>query len=143
MADKNRYWFVKRNKLALVEDSTSSSKVNGVARRYQNLQTQGLSIRYDAVLKNPHFNRDEIPSVNSDWGFTGNDHTSQKPIFQEQFHDAIVYKAISLGYEITAGVDVEKAQYFQQRYQQIVKKAKGFSRRYYNGGTMRINPIDF
>ena len=143
MANKNRYWFVKRGKLGLVEDATGGGTVNGVARKYQSVSTAGLSVRYDAILKNPHFDKNTTPRLDNEWGYEGRTPMEQKPLFAEQFHEAIVYKAIAIAYEVSPALDVNKIQYFEAKYQQIVKKAKGFARRYYNGGTMRINPTDF
>jgi len=129
MANTNRYWYVKRGRLGLVEDATGGQSVNGVSRKYQSIAKADLSVRYDAVLKERHFSAKQ-----------GLEETLSIP---EQFHDAIVYKAISLGYEVNANFSPEKADYFNNKYQERVKKAKAFARRYYNGNNMRINPIDF
>ena len=142
MATKNRYWFQKRGKLGLVEDATGGS-VNGVAKKYQSIVESGLSVRYDAVLKNPHFDNKTIPELDNEWGFEGSNPLDQKPLFPEQFHEAIVYKALALSFEITPSMDIQKIQYFEQRYQEVKRKAKAFARRYHNGGTMKIKPTDY
>ena len=144
MATTNRYWYIKRGNIGIVEDySGSAPTINGVVPSFQNVQTTGLSIRYDAIVKNPHFNTTDIPRSNNKWKFEAANHYEQKPLFKTQFHEAIVYKALQLACEMSSDFNVEKAQYFKQKYEEIVKKAKGFARRYYNGGTYRIKPIDF
>ena len=143
MASKNRYWFVKRNQLGIVEDSTGGGQINGVVKKYQNV-SGSLNVTMDVIKKQKHFNSTEVPSLSNDWHFEGSSAMDQKPHdIPEQFHEAIIYKAVALGYEIKADFDPNKVQYFEGRYAEAVKKAKAFSRRYYNGGTYRIKVQDF
>ena len=143
MANKNRYWFVKRNQLGLVEDSTGGGSVIGVPKNFQNI-SGSVTVKIDAVMKHKHFNVTEVPSINNDWLFDGTHPMDQAPSqIPEQFHEALIFKTISMAYEMAADFDPEKAAFFENKYDEVVKKAKTFARRYYNGGTMRINPIDF
>ena len=58
------------------------------------------------------------------------------------FHEAIVYKAIAMGYKDPRNMEINLAQYFDGEYLASVKEAKKFSRSNYQ--TMgRINSQDF
>jgi hypothetical protein len=59
-----------------------------------------------------------------------------------QFHEALAYKAISMGYLQGEGANPQLAQYFDQLYQQQVKKAKKYAKnRHLSTGFIR--PQDF
>jgi len=153
MPSKNRYWYIRRNKIGIVEDYDGSgvqSVVNGVTPQYQNVTDAGLSIKYDAVCKNPHFDSSTIPNLDNVWAYEGDSHMDQSLLFPSEFHDAIFYKIISLifiyGYAgggEGANFDPQKAEFYEQKYREIVRRAKKSARKYFNGGVFTIKPMDF
>ena len=58
------------------------------------------------------------------------------------FHEAIVYRAIAMGYKDPRNFDIEKAQYFEMEYEKAVKEGKKFARSNYQT-TGIISPQEF
>ena len=116
-------WYVERNRLALVALNESRTSVEDL---YNNIPV-GSKVRIYGSKIAQHFDADvntltEIP---------------------EQFHEAIVYKAIAQGYEIPPTQDFKAAQYFNGGYAEIVKNAKKWKRAGRTGGVKFIKQIDF
>ena len=59
-----------------------------------------------------------------------------------QFHEALVFKAIAMGYKTPPAMDINVAQYFDMEYEKVVKSGKKFSRSNYSQ-TGFIAPQDF
>jgi hypothetical protein len=59
-----------------------------------------------------------------------------------EFHEALAYKVISMGYTRGQNINVPLAQYFEGLYQQSVKKAKHYAKQR-KISTGYIKPVDF
>ena len=59
-----------------------------------------------------------------------------------QFHEAIVFKAISTGYLTPPNMQPDAAQFFSQEYERKVKKAKHYAKAHRVIGGI-INSVDF
>ena len=116
-------WFVERNRLGLVTLNDNRTSVDDA---YSNLPT-GSSVRIYASKIAQHFDAD-------------NDGLVEVP---EQYHEAIVNKAIASGYEIPPNQNFQAAQYFNAAYLELGKKARKWKRMGRIGGTKTIVPQDF
>jgi len=116
-------WYAERDRVAIVKFHTKATSVEDM---YLNLEV-GTNIRiYGAKIA------DEFTQ--------SNDELLELP---EQFHEAIVYKAIATGYEIPPNLQPEMALYFKGQYDVMVKKAKRWKRTGRVGGWKTIKPLDF
>ena len=132
-----RMWFTERGRIGIVEEG-SSSTTDGVTTTIvsiseaKNLLIKGLSLpthfpvgaedNYEAAYNDPyHGPLEEIPA---------------------QFHEALAYKAIAIGYQDPRNMKIELAQYFDNEYDKLCKRAKKFARSSYLT-TGRIVPQEF
>jgi hypothetical protein len=120
---KKMRWFVERNRMALV---TLNDNMTSIDDAYSNVPA-GSKVRIYGSKIAQHFDKDN----------------EVLPEIPEQYHEAIVYKAIAAGYEIPPNQNFSAAQYFNGYYMDIVKKAKKWKRAGRIGGTKTIIPIDF
>tara|TARA_R100000781_G_C4063178_1_gene121779 strand:+ start:670 stop:1059 length:390 start_codon:yes stop_codon:yes gene_type:complete len=116
-------WFVERNRLALIAVNPDRTSVDD---KYINLKA-GSKVRIYGSKIAEHFSVD-VDSL---------------PEIPEQYHEAIVYRAIATGYEIPPNQNFQAAQYFNGYYADIVKKARKWKRNGRLGGTKTIVPMDF
>ena len=70
------------------------------------------------------------------------DHLDEQPEFPQQFHMAIVYKAISELFLQPKNLNMELAQYFELEYMKLVKKAQKYAKRHHIT-TGIIRGVDF
>ena len=61
----------------------------------------------------------------------------------EQFHEALVYKAISMGYKDPRNINIELAAFFEKEFQESVKQAKRYARSNNVFGGGYIKPVDY
>ena len=59
-----------------------------------------------------------------------------------EFHEALAYKVISMGYLRGETINLQLAQYFEGLYQRAIKKAKRYAKQR-KISTGQIKPIDF
>lgn len=116
-------WFVERNRMALV---TLNQSRTGVEDAYENVPI-GTKVRIYGAKIAQYFDADVITL----------------PEIPEQYHEAIVYKAIANGYEVPPNQNLQSAQYFNAAYMEIVKNAKKWKRTGRIGSTHYIQPVDF
>jgi hypothetical protein len=120
---KKMRWYSERDRLALV---TLNSKATVIDDLYTNLPA-GSTIRiYGAKIADPFTNT--------------NDSLTELP---EQFHEAIVYKAIANGYETPPNLNPEMASYFKQQYEAKIKSAKKWKKSSRVGGFGQVMAKDF
>ena len=141
-----RFWFISKDRLALVETVTTSNNANasggsitvdGASTSYETIET-AKSVRIFGIGKASHF-PSGTQATESDY-----DSSTVGPIDEipQQFHEALVYKVISMGYEEPRNLNIDLASYFRDKYNTIVKEGKKFSRSgYITDG--RIAPQDF
>jgi|TARA_R110000824_G_scaffold151149_1_gene322077 hypothetical protein len=131
MAKKNRYWFIDNSTLTLrmgiVERATNATTKDGFSSNYTSI-TEAKDITVDAIIRDTDL---AVGALTATW--------SQIP---EQFHEAMVYKAISEGYKKSKGFNLERAQFFNAEYRSILKEAKKYSRSNYTT-TGFIRPQEF
>ena len=116
-------WYTERDRIAIVKFDTKATQIDDM---YINLEA-GTNIRIYGAKIADHFTQN-------------NDELLELP---EQFHEAIVYKAIANGYETPPNLNPEMALYFKSQYNEIVKKAKKWKRTGRVGGWKTIKPLDF
>ena len=92
----------------------------------------GQELRLFFNQKEAHF---DLPSESTAWG-------NQKPQFPEQFHDALVNKAIAMGYERNKDT-LPLAQYFNGKFEDDVKNARKYAYRGRLSTFRTINSVDF
>tara|TARA_Y100000356_G_scaffold24999_1_gene17601 strand:- start:2040 stop:2459 length:420 start_codon:yes stop_codon:yes gene_type:complete len=131
-----RFYFVDNDRLAIIEKKGSTT-VDNASTNYQTI-SEAKPIRINSICKADHFNTgDKI--VESDF-----ENTSAGPLghIPTQFHEALVYKVIAMGYKTPPAMDINIAQYFDMEYEKVVKQAKKFARSNYIQ-TGVIAPQDF
>ena len=73
--------------------------------------------------------------------FTSNN-PSQVSELPPEFHEALAFKAISMGYTRGTSINIQLAQYFEQLYRDSIKKAKHYAKQR-KISTGQIKPVDF
>ena len=116
-------WYIERNRLALVRHDETATKPEDA---YLNLKlssdTDSYTVRLYGNKIAQHFDADnqvldEIP---------------------EQYHEAIVQKAVAWGYEIPPNQELQSAAYFHKMYENTVKNARKWKRMGRTGGWGKI-----
>ena len=116
-------WYAERKRLAIVSVNSSATAVDDL---YINIPT-GSKVRIYGAKIPEHFSSDH-------------DTLDEMP---EQFHEAIVYKAISMGYEVPPNLNPEMALYFKAQYEEKLKEAKKWKKQSRVGGPRFLKPVDF
>lgn len=121
MAYRDYSWYISRLSLALVEKSGSD---------WVTITTGGLEIQANVIA---------MPIL-----YTGSvgwevEHIVEIPI---QFHEAIVFKAIAMGYQVPPNMQPDAANYFSVEYEKLLKHGKHYAKTHrVLGGT--VTPQDF
>tara|TARA_R100001594_G_scaffold9786_2_gene23642 strand:+ start:3006 stop:3425 length:420 start_codon:yes stop_codon:yes gene_type:complete len=131
-----RFYFVDNNRLALVEKNGTTT-VDNASTSYKTI-SEAKPIRINTIAKASHFNTGA--------NITTSDITSPTagPLahIPTQFHEALVYRVIAMGYKSPPKMDLPAAQFFDAEYAGVVKEAKKFARsNYIHTGV--IAPQDF
>ena len=131
-----RFYFVDNDRLAIVEKNGNTT-VDGASTAYKTI-SEAKSIRINTISKASHFNTGD--SIN-DTDFTS---ATAGPLghIPTQFHEALVFKVIAMGYKTHPAMDINVAQYFDMEYEKIIKQAKKFARSNYIQTGMVV-PQDF
>jgi hypothetical protein len=116
-------WYAERDRIAVVTQDTKALTQDDL---YVNLPA-GSKVRIYGSKIADHFS-------------ANNDSLTELP---EQFHEAIVYKAIANGYETPPNLNPEMAVYFKQQYETVVKKAKKWKKSSRIGGFGQLKPMEF
>ena len=131
-----RFYFVDNDRLAIVEKNGTTT-TDGASTVYKTI-SEAKPVRMNTICKASHFNTG-THIVDSD--FTS---TSAGPLghIPTQFHEALVFKVIAMGYKTPPSMDVSIAQYFDMEYDKIIKEGKKFARSNYIQTGMVV-PQDF
>ena len=116
-----RYWYIDRgkgNRLAIVEKSNSSSTKETLTSNYSSV-SEAKDLRLYTIDTQIDFTVDTLSSAEI---------TEQEGGIPSRYHNALINKVISEGYEDPRNQKFDAAQYFEGKYQAIVKKAKKNSR---------------
>ena len=120
---KKMRWYSERDRLALV---TLDSKAAIIDDLYTNIPAGSVVRIYGAKIAAPFTNTNDV--------------LSELP---EQFHEAIVYKAIATGYEVPPNLNPEMAMYFKNQYEEKVRSAKKWKKTSRIGGFKQLRPRDY
>ena len=138
---KERFWYIDRREtdesltpdestavIGLVEKSTTAVTNSGFTSDYKSISEAGSNnLRLYCICLD-----DDIAAGTNNSYFN----------IPTQFHEALVYKVISMGYKTPPAMDLPTAQYFDTEYAKIVKEGKKFARSNYIQTGM-IAPQDF
>ena len=92
-------YYMQNKDLAIIENGTSS---------WESIKTPGLAIRYRAICYNPDFTGD----------------LTEEPEFEERFHELVVMKAISMGYEDPRNFNIQAASFFNNKFKHGIREAR-------------------
>jgi len=128
-----RFWYVDNNRLAIVEKNGTTT-VDGANTVYKSV-TEAKPLSLHTISKADHFAAGDNANYDS---------TTQGPLgdIPIQFHEALVYKVIAMGYKTPPSLNIELAQYFDMEYERVVKQAKKYARSAFIQ-TGVIAPVDF
>ena len=116
-AKKQRLWYIdKLGKMGIVEKVT-----NGVTR--DGYKTDWASITEVKATRIYAISRDSDISVN--------EMTNTFNQIPGEYHEALVYKVIAMGYKDPRHMELKTAQYFDNEYMMSVKEGKKFSKSNY------------
>lgn len=128
MAKKTRAWYIdKLKRIGVVEKTTNVSSKDGFTSDWgsisevKDLRIYAISRDADIVINALTNTFTQIPA---------------------EFHEVLVFKAISMGYKDPRNLNVELAQYFDSEYMLGTKEAKKFSRANYQTSGY-VAPQDF
>ena len=108
-----RYWYVDRDRIGIVETGNGSTKQDGVTTGFKSV-SEAKEIRIYAFSRPAKF---EVSSE------------SQVPDIPEQFHEAIAYKVISMGYKDPRNFNGELANFFDADFMKMIKLGRSYSGR--------------
>ena len=131
-----RFYFVDNDRLAIVEKNGTTT-VDNASTAYKTI-SEAKPIRMNVIAKADHFN------TGSNINTTDITSVTAGPLghIPTQFHEALVYKVIAMGYKTPPAMDISVAQYFDIEYEKIVKEGKKFARSNYIQ-TGFVAPQDF
>tara|TARA_R100000231_G_scaffold138902_1_gene118463 strand:- start:5263 stop:5676 length:414 start_codon:yes stop_codon:yes gene_type:complete len=120
-----RYYYVDNDRLAIIEKKGSTT-VDGATTNYQTISA-AKPIRINSICKADHFN------TGSNIKETDFESSTAGPLghIPPQFHEALVFKVIAMGYKTPPTMDINIAQYFDMEYEKVVKQGKKFARSNY------------
>ena len=131
-----RFYFVDNDRLAIIEKKGSTT-VDNATTDYQTI-SEAKPIRINSICKADHFNTGSS-IVEADFSSATAGPLGHIPT---QFHEALVFKVIAMGYKTPPAMDINIAQYFDMEYEKVVKQGKKFARSNYIQ-TGVIAPQDF
>tara|TARA_R100000278_G_scaffold24899_1_gene22974 strand:+ start:3074 stop:3463 length:390 start_codon:yes stop_codon:yes gene_type:complete len=121
------YFIDKLKRLGIVEKAFNAVRKDGHQSDWKSI-TEAKDVTIYTISKDADLNASDLSNT-----FTA---------IPLQFHEAIVYKAVAMGYKDPRNLEINLAQYFDGEYLTSVKEAKKFSRSNYQ--TMgRITSHDF
>ena len=131
-----RFYYIDNNRLAIIEKNGTTT-VDNASTSYKTI-TEAKPIRINTICKADHFNTGSN-IVEADFTSTTSGPLGDIP---SQFHEALVFKVIAMGYKTPPAMDINTAQYFDMEYEKVVKEGKKFARSNYMQTGM-IAPQDF
>ena len=137
-ATKKYYWYLHQNQLAIVQSPANSRTVDGVSASYQTVSTGGKKIRVHTISLADKFEVGASAAMSHLTSSTAGP-LDDIPI---QFHEALVYRVIAMGYKTRMNFDQALAQFFDAEYLRVVRNAKKYARAGYQRDGA-IKPHDF
>jgi hypothetical protein len=132
-----RYWFTERNKLGFVEGGSSTS-IDGVTSNLVSISEAKSCTIKGISLPNT------FPVGNDIYYIASYTDPEAGPLGEIplQFHEALAYKTIAMGYQDPRNLNIELAQYFNNEYDKVCKRAKKYARSNFQS-TGQIVPQEF
>jgi len=124
MATKTYYWYLHNNQLAVVESPAVSRTIDGVVAQYSSVTTADKKIRIHTISLGTHFPVGDAATTGDLTSGTAGP-IDDIPI---QFHEALVYRVIAMGYKNRATFDKDLAFFFDKEYGAVVRSAKKYAR---------------
>ena len=124
MASRKEYFYfidthTAGEKLAIVQKATNAVTRNGWTSEYQTVQTAGTNI----VKIRGTWLDDDLADSGTMTGTYSN--------IPARFHDAIVSKAIAIGYRDPRNMQLSTSQFFDQEFEKGIRKGKKFAKSNY------------
>jgi hypothetical protein len=117
-----RFWYISNNRLALVEKNGTTT-TDGASTLYKSISVAKPLVVH-SISRADHFptGTEMVPGdfISSKEGPLGD--------IPLQFHEALVYKIIAMGYKTPPNINIELAQYFDMEYEKVVKSAKKYAK---------------
>jgi len=135
---RQRYWYLHQNRLALVETPAKSRTVDGTTEHYSTITEGGKKIRIHTISLAAHFNTG-ADATSADLTSTTTGPLDEIP---KQFHEALVYRVIAMGYKTRSYFDGNLAQFFDIEFEKVVRNAKKYSRAGYQRSG-KVIQVDF
>ena len=112
-----RAWYIdKLGKMGIVEKATNVATKNGYVTDWISVAS-ALPVRLYAISRDSDISINELTNT-----------FNQIP---GEYHEALVYKAVAMGYKDPRNMQIEVAQYFDNEYMMAVKQGKKFSKSNY------------
>ena len=116
-AKKQRLWYIdKLGKMGIVEKVTNGVTRDGYKTDWTSI-TEVKTTRIYAISRDSDISIDEMTNT-----------FNQIP---GEYHEALVYKVIAMGYKDPRHMELKTAQYFDNEYMMSVKEGKKFSKSNY------------
>tara|TARA_R100000995_G_C3464354_1_gene114886 strand:- start:221 stop:640 length:420 start_codon:yes stop_codon:yes gene_type:complete len=131
-----RFYYVSNNRLALVEKNGTVTTDNA-STQYKTI-TEAKPLRLHTISRADHFTTGSTTDA-SEYSSSTLGPLGHIPV---QFHEALVYKIIAMGYKTPPQMNIQLAQYFDLEYDKIIREAKKYSRANFTQTGM-INPVSF
>ena len=131
-----RFYFVSNNRLAIIEKKGTTT-VDDATTSYQSI-SEAKPLIIHAISKADHF----VTGIDSDEDKYSSSTSGPLGDIPSQFHEALIYRVIAMGYKTPPSLNIQLAQYFDMEYDKSVKAAKKYARRGFKQTGM-IVPQDF
>ena len=131
-----RFWYISNNRLALVEKNGTTT-TDGASTLYKSISVAKPLVVH-SISRADHFPKGTLVNA-SDFSSTKEGPLGDIPL---QFHEALVYKVIAMGYKTPPNINIDLAQYFDMEYEKVVKNAKKYARSAFIQ-TGVVNPVSF
>jgi hypothetical protein len=112
-----RTWYIdKLGKMGIVEKATNATTKNGYTTDWISVNSV-LPVRLYAISRDSDISINELTNT-----------FNQIP---GEYHEALIYKVIAMGYKDPRNMELKTAQYFDNEYMMSVKEGKKFSKSNY------------
>ena len=132
-SSNSRYYFIDNGRLGIVEKATNTVSRDDKTSDYQSCSVAGTkNIRVYAIIL-------ALPFTETALATTATGPSSEIPV---QFHETLVYKAISDLYKTPPTLDGNLAQFFEEEYLKGLRRAKKYAKTHKQRGGV-ITPHEF
>ena len=117
-----RFYYVSNNRLAIVERNGVTTTDNA-STTFKTI-SESKPLRLHTISRADHF------KTGANIGSSEYSSNTLGPLgdIPVQFHEALTYKVIAMGYKTPPGLQIDLAQYFDIEYEKVIKQAKKYAR---------------